>query len=193
MSQRRRRFTPAFKLHVVREIEAGKPVAEAAREHQLHPNLIYRWKRQYREGGFKAFASPHGGTAPGEHAKVAEPRAPDWAAHHRERLPKKRLGAPRSRAERCAMTEAIKETTQALGPGHVQRLCQAAGLPRATYYRLRDEEPVADEKKVHLRSQIQEIALKWPAYGYRRITAELRRRGVRANHKRVLPISACCV
>jgi transposase-like protein len=42
MSTTRRRFTPVLKLQVVREIEASKPVAVAAREHQLHPNLIYR-------------------------------------------------------------------------------------------------------------------------------------------------------
>lgn len=73
MSQKRRRFTPAFKLRVVREIEAGKPVAQAAREHQLHPNQIYRWKRQYRDSGPGAFAPPGGGSSVlGEQAKIAE-------------------------------------------------------------------------------------------------------------------------
>jgi putative transposase len=37
-----------------------------------------------------------------------------------------------------------------------------------------------------LRSQIQEIALRWPAYGYRRVHAELVRQGWKVNHKRVL-------
>jgi transposase InsO family protein len=37
-----------------------------------------------------------------------------------------------------------------------------------------------------LRDLIQQIALEWPAYGYRRITAELRRRGQPVNRKRVL-------
>jgi putative transposase len=37
-----------------------------------------------------------------------------------------------------------------------------------------------------LREKIQAVALEMSAYGYRRITAELRRRGVEANHKRVL-------
>jgi len=39
---------------------------------------------------------------------------------------------------------------------------------------------------MELRSQIQNIALCWPAYGYRRVQAELERRGWRVNHKRVL-------
>ncbi len=39
---------------------------------------------------------------------------------------------------------------------------------------------------MQLRDRIQRIALDWPCYGYRRITAELHRRGIEANHKRVL-------
>ena len=37
-----------------------------------------------------------------------------------------------------------------------------------------------------LRNQIQQIALRWPAYGYRRVHAELVRQGWQVNHKRVL-------
>jgi putative transposase len=39
---------------------------------------------------------------------------------------------------------------------------------------------------MELRNQLQRTALEWPAYGYRRITAELQRRGFDVNHKRVL-------
>ena len=35
---------PEFKLQVLAEITAGKSVAQAAREHQLHPTLIGRWQ-----------------------------------------------------------------------------------------------------------------------------------------------------
>jgi transposase InsO family protein len=37
-----------------------------------------------------------------------------------------------------------------------------------------------------LRNQLQHIALRWPAYGYRRVHAELVRQGWKVNHKRVL-------
>ena len=37
-----------------------------------------------------------------------------------------------------------------------------------------------------LKDRIQEIALEFPGYGYRRITAELQERGNAVNHKRVL-------
>jgi putative transposase len=39
-----------------------------------------------------------------------------------------------------------------------------------------------------LRGQIQEIALRWPAYGYRRVHAELLRQGWKVNHKPVLQL-----
>jgi putative transposase len=67
----------------------------------------------------------------------------------------------------------------------VTRLCQALALSRATYYRWRAAEPVSDPD-VELRGQIQAIAVEMPAYGYRRITHELRLQGVGVNHKRVL-------
>ena len=70
-------------------------------------------------------------------------------------------------------------------PFPVTRLCQALALSRATYYRWRAAEPVSDPA-VELRAQIQAIAVEMPAYGYRRITHELRRQGVGVNHKRVL-------
>jgi hypothetical protein len=59
------------------------------------------------------------------------------------------------------------------------------GLSRAGYYRWRVPPP-ATPVAMELRSQVQRTALEWPAYGYRRITAELQRRGFDVNHKRVL-------
>jgi transposase InsO family protein len=67
----------------------------------------------------------------------------------------------------------------------IERLCQLAGVSRAGFYRsLQEQRPAEEEMEV--RSAIQRIALDHRRrYGYRRITAELRRRGIRVNHKRV--------
>ena len=56
---------------------------------------------------------------------------------------------------------------------------------RAGYYRWRLP-PLASPVQMELQHELQKIALEWPAYGYRRITAELNRRGFDVNHKRVL-------
>jgi putative transposase len=67
----------------------------------------------------------------------------------------------------------------------VNALCQMTGMSRASYYRWgvpAASFPVAME----IRDAMQQIALEFPAYGYRRITEELYRRGFDVNHKRVL-------
>src|SRR5947209_7170544 len=69
--------------------------------------------------------------------------------------------------------------------GQISRLCAALDLSRTTVHRYRDSGERVDPDMT-LRDQIQRIALAWPAYGYRRIAAQLRRDGVIVNHKRVL-------
>ena len=63
-------------------------------------------------------------------------------------------------------------------------MIELTGISRATYYRF-DPEAVAAVKDVELRDAVQRVALKYPAYGRPRITAELKRRGWQVNHKRV--------
>jgi len=65
-----------------------------------------------------------------------------------------------------------------------QRLCELAAVSRAGFYRWRSAEPGADPD-LDLRDEIQRIAVEWPCYGWRRVTAELWRRGWMVNHKRV--------
>jgi putative transposase len=65
-------------------------------------------------------------------------------------------------------------------------MCDLARVSRAGYYR-QLEESMPDEAEMKLRTAIQEIVLAHHRrYGYRRVTAELRRRGMAVNHKRVL-------
>jgi len=65
-------------------------------------------------------------------------------------------------------------------------MCDLARVSRAGYYR-QLEESTPDEAEMKLRTAIQEIVLAHHRrYGYRRVTAELRRRGMAVNRKRVL-------
>ena len=64
-------------------------------------------------------------------------------------------------------------------------LCQMTGLNRAGFYRVRTPRQ-ATPVEMEIRDEMQKIALESPAYGYRRITAELQKRGLVVNHKRVL-------
>jgi putative transposase len=62
-------------------------------------------------------------------------------------------------------------------------MCGAAQVSRASYYRFVGS--VAEDPNMELRNAIQKIALNRPSYGYRRVQAELGRRGHQVNHKRV--------
>ena len=64
-------------------------------------------------------------------------------------------------------------------------LCQMTGLNRAGFYRWRAPRLV-EPIEMEIRHAMQKIALESPAYGYRRITAELQHCGFEINHKRVL-------
>lgn len=68
------------------------------------------------------------------------------------------------------------------------KLGEAVGLSRSTIFRHLHSLGAASSTNndVELRGQIQSIALEMRSYGYRPITRELHRRGVKANHKRVL-------
>ena len=66
------------------------------------------------------------------------------------------------------------------------QLGEAVGLSRATIWRQLRQPSTSNQDELELRSQIQAIALEMRSYGYRPITAELHRRGVKVNHKRVL-------
>ena len=67
----------------------------------------------------------------------------------------------------------------------IERMCHLAQVSRAGFYRsLQAQQPVQEELEV--RSTMQRIVLEHRRrYGYRRVTAELRRRGLLVNHKRV--------
>jgi len=70
----------------------------------------------------------------------------------------------------------------------IERMCRLTGISRAGFYRsLQEQMPVEEDMEV--RSAIQQTAVEHRRrYGYRRITAELRRRGMLVNHKRVARI-----
>ena len=72
----------------------------------------------------------------------------------------------------------------AVSHADVRRLCNLAGLSRATYYR-HLAGPSDDAAECELRDLVQRICLKHRFYGYRRVTATLRRQGLVVNGKKV--------
>jgi transposase len=67
---KRRQFTREFKTQVVREVEAGKPLGQVAREYEVHPTQLRRWCQLQQQYAGRAFAG--NGRAYREEARVAE-------------------------------------------------------------------------------------------------------------------------
>jgi transposase InsO family protein len=67
----------------------------------------------------------------------------------------------------------------------IERMCMLARVSRAGFYRWLTAEAPAEEE-MEVRAAIHEVALEHRGrYGYRRVSRELRRRGLVVNHKRV--------
>jgi len=66
---KRRNYTREFKLEVLRELES-KTLAQVCREHNINPNVISRWKREYAANPQQAFSGK--GNLWKEDAKIAQ-------------------------------------------------------------------------------------------------------------------------
>ncbi len=66
----RRTFTKEFKMQVLREIDAGTSIAEAARVHDVHPETIRVWRKVERKYGERSFAG--NGRAYTDEARIAQ-------------------------------------------------------------------------------------------------------------------------
>ena len=70
MSLKRRVFTKEFKQQILHQVQAGKSIAQASREHDLHPNLIAKWQKLHEQYAQNAFQG--NGHAYTQEAKIAE-------------------------------------------------------------------------------------------------------------------------
>lgn len=74
------------------------------------------------------------------------------------------------------------------GSLNIERMCHLARVSRAGFYRSPGAE-APQEESMEVRSAIQQIVLEHRRrYGYRRVTKELKKRGMPVNHKRVARI-----
>ena len=55
MGLSRRTFTREMKLAAVQRLETGAGIAEVARAFEVNPNVLHRWRREFRHGPGNAF------------------------------------------------------------------------------------------------------------------------------------------
>jgi transposase len=70
MGLSRRQFTREFKLTAVRRLEMGASIAEVARAFEVNPNVLHRWRREFRDGPGNVFPGP--GKRRWEEGRVAQ-------------------------------------------------------------------------------------------------------------------------
>ena len=66
----RKKFTREFKISILRELENGKNAAQVSRENSIHPTMLSKWKREYKENPGTAFSG--NGKISKSEAKLAE-------------------------------------------------------------------------------------------------------------------------
>jgi transposase len=70
MGLARRKFTRELKLAAIQQLEAGSSAAEVARAFEINPNLLHRWRNEFRHGPANAF--PGTGKQRWEETRVAQ-------------------------------------------------------------------------------------------------------------------------
>ena len=66
----RRQFTQEFKLAAVRRLEQGVSMAEVSRGLEVSPNVLHRWRKEFRRGPGNVF--PGNGKPRWAEGRVAE-------------------------------------------------------------------------------------------------------------------------
>src|ERR1700704_1593390 len=70
MGLSRRQFTREFKLAAVQRLEEGVSLGEVARALEVNPNVLHRWRREFRHGPGNAF--PGGGKRRWSEGRLAQ-------------------------------------------------------------------------------------------------------------------------
>jgi transposase-like protein len=55
MGLSRRQFTKEFKLAAIHRLERGVAIGEVARALEVNPNVLHRWRREFRQGPGNSF------------------------------------------------------------------------------------------------------------------------------------------
>ncbi|MFN7173067.1 MAG: transposase [Fimbriimonadaceae bacterium] len=70
MGLARRQFSKDFKTAAIQRLEQGVSIGEVARALEVNPNVLHRWRREFREGPGNAFSG--NGRARWSEGRIAE-------------------------------------------------------------------------------------------------------------------------
>src|ERR1700681_4284008 len=189
--KRGERYNQKFRCQTVERMNACENILRLSRELGIHRRLLYKWRDQVDPADAEAegdvvLQNTRESTLRKEISKLKRLLADKTVEVDFFRSALQKVRARRQQSDISGeKASTMKSKTLLQGSLSIERMCQLAQVSRAGFYRyLQGREPV--EECMTVRSAIQEIALEHRRrYGYRRVTAELRRRGIMVNHKRV--------
>jgi transposase len=109
MGLSRRKFTKEFKQAAVRRMETGASIAEVARACEVNPNVLHRWRREFRDGVDRAF--PGLGKKKADESQLAELERKIGQQTLEIDFLKRAL----QRVEEARMLQALNRTTPSIG------------------------------------------------------------------------------
>src|SRR5208283_3576850 len=169
-----RTYSIEFKRQIVQDYLAGDTLHTLARRHDISRNLVRLWVRKFEAGAFDDDAQAADLLQDYEAKIAALERLVGRQALEIEFLKGALKNAPRPRS---ASTSVIT------GPGglSIAKGCLLMGLSRSTYY----DVPSLPTDDAALVATMRAICDEFEAYGYRRVGAELRHRGIVVNSKKI--------
>ncbi|MGO8855478.1 MAG: IS3 family transposase [Steroidobacteraceae bacterium] len=173
MRKPRRNHSAAFKARVALEaIRGEKTVAQIAAHHEVHATQVTAWKTELLENAAGIFGGDVLATDGKERirelqAKIGELTMENFFFRRRAReIP---------RPERKAMIERDGEVS-------VKRQAELLDLSRSSIYYVARDLPERDLKLMRI---LDELHLKWPFYGARKLTRELQNQGHEVGRRHV--------
>ena len=191
--KRKKIYPRKFQLLAVQQMRTCEDVNELAKELGVTRRCLYKWRAKFDllvPGEESVRPSTHEASYRKRVRKLEQLLAEKTLEVDFQRcLAKDRSSTPEEqRVWRDGIYDQIREMMPLQGRLSIERMCELVRVSRASFYwSLKEHVPAEEEMEV--RAAVQQIALEHRRrYGYRRICAELRRRGMQVNHKRVLRV-----
>ena len=171
-----RSHSAAFKRQVPKEFVAGETLHGLSKRHDISRQLIRVWVAKYETSAFDDGVQAADLLQECEAKIAALERTAGRQAREIEFLKGALKSAPRPR----------NETTSVIAGPSASLSRKDVGMARSTFY----DAPAAYLGDAEIVGRMQRIRDEFEAYGYRRVGAKLRHRGVIVNHKKDPPLDA---
>ena len=143
MGLSRRQFTKEFKLAAVRRLEQGVSIAEVARALEVNPNVLHRWRREFRHGPGNAF--PGNGKQRWSEGRIAELERKVGQQAAGDRFFEGMLAAHRGAADaagidwKSAVYRKVQEEVKADRGLTIERMVELGRVSRSGFYRFDED------------------------------------------------------